>query len=165
MILPLFLGQTMPGVRSPAPDVLFQRPDGTPFRLSSLRGKMVVLEFTAYRCAPCLEFAPKLEAFARTLPKVVFLSVATGPEEDLPKLAALRPQNARTILLQDPYQKDRAKMGVWKYGNVGTPTMFLITPKGNIGSKPMQGGAEDLPYLRSRIAWITNRESLGKATS
>ncbi|RYG31703.1 hypothetical protein EON81_22295, partial [bacterium] len=95
---------------------------------SALRGKMVVIEFTAYRCSPCREFEPKLEGFARTLPKVVFLAVSTGPDDELSRLAALRPKDARTILLQDPYDKERSKMGVWKFGNVGTPTIFLITP-------------------------------------
>lgn len=157
MILALLLTQTMPQVLSPAPEVTFQRRDGTPFRLSSLRGKMVVLEFTAYRCSPCRALLPKLEAFARTLPNVVFLSVSTGPNEELPLLAALHPKGARSILLQDPYNEDRSKMEVWKFGNVGSPTLFLITPKGNVGSRPMQGGEGDLPRLRSRIAWVTAR--------
>lgn len=157
MILHFPLVQTDPKVGRPAPDVVFRQSDGKPFRLSSLRGKMVVLEFTAYACAPCVKFAPKLEAFAETLPDVVFLTISTGPESELPRLASLRGKDARTLLLKDVYYEERSKMEVWKFGNVGSPTMFLITPKGNVGSRAMQGGEEDLPYLRSRIAWVIKR--------
>lgn len=155
IFLPLV--QEMPVVGRPAPDVAFRRTDGSMLRLSSLRGKMVVLEFTAYACAPCLTFAPKLEAFAKAHPNVVFLTISTGPESELPRLAALRGKDARTLLVKDPYDEARAKMQVWKFGNVGTPTMFLITPKGNVGSRALQDGERDLPYLRSRMEWVGKR--------
>lgn len=147
----------VPAVGSSAPDVTFRRRDGTSLRLATLRGRMVVVEFTAYSCPPCRVLAPKLEEFARSEPDVVFLCVAVRSESELAELAALRAKDARTILLQDRYDKDRSKMGVWRFGNVGTPTMFLITPKGKIGSRALQLGSDDLPRLKSRIDWVRKR--------
>lgn len=122
---------------------------------------MVVIEFTAYACPPCRVLAPKLEAFAKTFPNVVFLTVSTGPEGELAALTAMRGKNAPTTLLKDPYHEDRSKMAVWRFGNVGTPTMFLITSDGKIASQPMQGGDSDLAHLRSRINWVIQR-GIGK---
>lgn len=118
---------------------------------------MVVVEFTAYACEPCLRLAPELEKLAASLSNVVFLTVSTGPESELSRLAALRGREAKTILLKDPFNEDRSKMQVWKFGNVGTPTMFVIAHDGRIGSQPMQNGVQDFSRLRSRIAWIRTR--------
>lgn len=146
-----------PVVGDRAPDVEFRRQDGSALRLASLRGKIVVLEFTALDCPPCRELAPKLEALAAEQPDIVFLTISTDRPEATPRLLALRGKDAKTVFLQDAYDADRSKMAVWKFGNVAVPTMFVIGRDGTMASRLMQGGIDDLPRLKFRIEWARKR--------
>src|SRR5437899_3566138 len=60
---PTTTAQTFP---SP-PDVEFQSLDGTPFRLASLRGRVVLLNFWATWCVPCRSEIPEFNAMQKDL--------------------------------------------------------------------------------------------------
>jgi len=136
-----------------APNISLHRHDGSTLKLSQLKCKVVVLEFTSLNCPSCRELDPKLEAFAAKYPDVVFLTISTDSPADSAKLLAIRPKNAKTVFVEDYYNKDRSKMGVWQYGNVGTPSLYVIGPSGQIASHLMQQGVDSLPHLAERIAW------------
>jgi peroxiredoxin len=54
-------------VFAPAPDVQFEALDGKPIRLSSLRGRVVLLNFWATWCQPCRAEIPEFNALHRDL--------------------------------------------------------------------------------------------------
>jgi thiol-disulfide isomerase/thioredoxin len=61
-----------------------RRLDGSPFSLTSLKGKIAVLSFWATWCAPCRELEPMFNTVARTYAgnsDVVFLAVSADDDE------------------------------------------------------------------------------------
>jgi len=70
----------------PAPEVVFQRlPDGAPIRLSSFRGRVVLLNLWATWCPPCVYELPALrELDARLGPRgLVVVAVSDEPFGDV----------------------------------------------------------------------------------
>lgn len=141
-------------VGDPVPDISFRRVDGSELAMRSLRGHIVVLEFTSLHCPPCRAIAPQLEDLADKNPDVVFLTVSQDPPDVLPKLAALRRRNARTILLQDVSASDRSKRAKVRFGDVAVPNMYVIDRQGRMASRCIMGdGTANLSRLEYRIAW------------
>jgi thiol-disulfide isomerase/thioredoxin len=56
-----------PGVGHPAPEIVVERLNGQELALSSLRGKVVLLDVWASWCVPCQKELPMLDAIARRL--------------------------------------------------------------------------------------------------
>ncbi|MEM6674218.1 MAG: TlpA disulfide reductase family protein [Planctomycetota bacterium] len=111
--------------------------DGTDFRLSDHRGKVVVLEFWAVNCGPCREKMPASAERVRRLADAPFLHVGVqscdGAPEVVRELTEERGVNW-------PIVTDRSVDGS-SFGPIGTkwnlsgwPTVFLIDHEGVIRS-------------------------------
>ena len=132
--------------------------EGEKFELSSLRGEILVLDFWAVWCAPCLAAIPALNeihaARATTGAHVVGVAMYSGGRDSVRKL--LKKHDSR-------YTK---VMGSEEIGEqfdvIGYPTYFLIGPQGRIRGKYIGKIEEELPRLQKDIAKLRARLTLQK---
>ncbi len=114
-----------PGAR--APD--FTRPafDGKPVTLSAYRGKVVLLDFWASWCPPCIEEAPHLIQLQKENAgklQIIGVSMDDGP--------APAKAMAKQFPFNYPLLMGDAKFGALYGGVLGLPEIFLIGRDGKV---------------------------------
>lgn len=118
-----------------APDFSALTTSGRAIKLSDYRGKVVVLDFWASWCPPCVASMPHNQAITKKLQKEgvpVVLLALDNSEERAPFLAWTRKHpelNAITFAHAAPTTADIAGK---KYGVSGIPTQYVIDPQGVI---------------------------------
>lgn len=125
-------GAQMPGGRQPAADFQLTDLEGSPLQLSALRGKVVLLDFWATWCPPCVAEIPHFRdlsaAYKSKGLEVIGISLDEGGE------TAVRP------FLKKHGVQYRIALGnpqiIRAYGGIrGIPTTFLIDKKGRVAQK------------------------------
>jgi cytochrome c biogenesis protein CcmG, thiol:disulfide interchange protein DsbE len=100
-------------VGKPAPD--FSITDGTrTIALDNYRGKVVVLNFWATWCPPCIEEIPSLDQLQRAMPQIVVLGVSTDEDPGAYRqFIAQHPVNFATI--RDGSQHSNSLFGTSRF--------------------------------------------------
>ena len=139
----------------PAPPETFAALDGAPVRLADFRGRVVLLNFWATWCAPCVREMPSLDRLQAALEDrglaVLAVSIDRGGA------TVIRPFAKRLGLERlGLYHDDKGAL-FKALGVTGLPTTFLIDRRGQIvGAYP--GPAEwDVPEARALIEHYLNR--------
>jgi thiol-disulfide isomerase/thioredoxin len=97
--------------------------------LSHYRGRVVVLNFWASWCAPCLEELPTLEALQQQLPGVQILAVST--DDDPAAYQRFLVDHGVTLLtIRDAAQHSNSLYGTFRY-----PETYVIDKSGIIRRK------------------------------
>ncbi|MDR1238761.1 MAG: TlpA family protein disulfide reductase [Treponema sp.] len=115
-------------VKTPAPDFTAARLDGSPARLSSLRGKVVFLNFWATWCPPCREEMPSMETLYQRFRGRDLEFLAMDIQEDKDEVAAFMKEQG----LNFPAALDSTGRISNEYGIRGIPTTYIIDRDGNI---------------------------------
>jgi peroxiredoxin len=114
-----------------APDFTLPQLDGQPLRLSSYRGKVVLLDFWATWCDPCREETPHFVELQKKYSdrgfQIVGVSMDDGPEP----VRAFYQQ----FHIKYPVVMGNAKIGELYGGILGLPIAFLIDRDGRIYTK------------------------------
>ncbi len=97
--------------------------------LSKLRGRVVVLNFWASWCAPCLEELPSLEEMQTDLPQVKVVGVSTD-DDAAAYQRFLREHSVSILTVRDGEQRSNAMYGTFRY-----PETYVIDKKGIIRRK------------------------------
>ena len=125
-----YRGSHPPRIGSAAPDFTVQDSDRK-VTLSDLRGKVVLLNFWASWCPPCIEETPSLIQLQRRMKDkgVVVLAVSVDEDDELYH-KFLKDYNMDLLTVRDPQQKANQL-----YGTVKFPETYVIDRNGNIRRK------------------------------
>jgi peroxiredoxin len=120
-----YSGTRPPRIGSNAPDFTVQDADRT-VALNQYRGQIVVLNFWATWCPPCVEEMPSLVEMQRRMKAkgVTVMAVSIDVDENAYKLF-LKQHGVDLLTVRDPKQKVPVL-----YGTTGWPETFIIDRKG-----------------------------------
>lgn len=124
----MYEDEVSPLLGSPAPEIELAATDGQTFKLSEHRGEIVVLDFWATWCGPCVMAMPKLQELHEGLHEqgVVVVGVNQGDShEDVTALLAKKGVTFTQVLDTEAEASDR-------YGVVSLPTTVVIDQQGVI---------------------------------
>ena len=113
--------------------------DGKPAHLSDLQGKVVILNFWASWCQPCIEEAPSLNQLQHHIAPLggTVLGVNPGEQEDQASYDAF----LRTFQISFPTYLDPSDRIARSYGTTMYPETYIIDRKGRFQRKVI--GAQD----------------------
>lgn len=101
----------------------------TTVRLSSYNGKIVVLNFWATWCPPCLDELPTLIELQKRLPEIVVLAVSTDEDQGAYR-QFLSDHPMDLITVRDAKQQSNALYGTFRY-----PETYVIDQHGILRRK------------------------------
>ena len=98
-------------------------------RLSQFRGKIVLVNFWATWCAPCIDELPSLQALQRERPDIQVLAVSIDDDPDA-YTAFLKQYDINLLSVRDGSQGANLK-----YGSVKVPETYVVDRNGLIRRK------------------------------
>lgn len=137
----------------PAPDFSVTTLDGKQLTLASFRGKVLVLNFWATWCPPCIDEVPGLKALQAEFPnrkvEILAISVDTNP-------AAVQ-RFVQTFQLNYAVARDGSWGIAHRYGTKKLPETYIIDPEGNLARKVVSEADWKSPQLRRILSDLTQR--------
>jgi len=131
---------------------------GTPLRISTLRGSVVVVNFWASWCVPCQRENPTLVALSKTYPDVAFVGVGF---QDAPDAARAFLDRYARGGPNYRYVTDPDSRAALDFGVFGIPETFVLDRQGAVRSKLI--GEIDYPTLAGAMdAVLAGREPTGR---
>jgi len=120
-----------------APDISMILADGTTSKLSDHKGQVVLLDFWATWCGPCVAAMPKVQALHEKLkdnPKVAVIGLNVMDEKDSFNGWVKKNQDKYTFTFAFDSGKadDGSSAATRSYGVSAIPTTFVIGPDGKI---------------------------------
>jgi peroxiredoxin len=154
-------GKESPLVGKPAPDFRLDLLDGKTFELAKTKGQVVVLDFWATWCGPCLQAMPQVDKVTREFAEADVRLVAVNLQEAAPQIKSMLERHK----LHMAVALDRDGVVADKYGAVAIPQTVVIDREGKVvrlfvGSSPHLGD-----QLREAIKGALNPSAAKAAAS
>ena len=128
--------------------------DGERVKLSSLKGKVVVLDFWATWCGPCVQALPGVIETVNAYPKDEVAFLALNQEEGAETVRQF--MSARN--LEFPVALDSGAIGK-QFSLESLPLTILIDPQGKVAFVKIGAGANDKAKLKAAIDQLLAGES------
>jgi len=120
-----------------APDFEATLIDGTPFKLSDVKGNYVLLDFWGSWCPPCRKENPKLvELHKKYSDKLTIVTIALEKDGRYWKKASQKDGFVWKHQIVDQNRLVLMSSIARKYGVSEIPAKFLISPEGKLIGKP-----------------------------
>lgn len=135
--------QAVPAENQPAPEIVVNGMNGSPLKLSDLKGKVVLLNFWATWCPPCREEIPSMIKLNKIMAGKQFQMVAVSIDEGgRPSIESFFQTTGFSDL---PAYTDPDSRAAKAYGITGVPETFIINKNGIIVKKVIGPLAWDSP--------------------
>jgi peroxiredoxin len=152
-------GVDSPLVGKPAPDFTLDFLSGEKFHLADCKGQVVVLDFWATWCGPCLQVMPQVEAvvaeFEATNVRLVAVNLEEAPQQIKATLERHK-LNVAVVLDQDGVVAHR-------YQANAIPQTVIIDREGNVARLFIGGGPDYADELRAALQEVTGAKPAGEA--
>jgi cytochrome c biogenesis protein CcmG, thiol:disulfide interchange protein DsbE len=126
--------------------------DGKSARLSDLRGQVVLLNFWATWCPPCVDEAPSLNALQRRIAPLGGTVLGISLDED----QAAYDNFLKAYQLNFPNYRDPSKKIALDYGTMMYPETYIIDRKGRLDRKIIGPQDWTSPELTTYLDSILN---------
>ncbi|HXA79148.1 MAG TPA: TlpA disulfide reductase family protein [Candidatus Acidoferrales bacterium] len=125
--------QGEPSLRGSTPKDFPLTLNGRPAHLSDLRGKVVLLNFWASWCQPCIDEAPSLNTLQQRIAPLggTVLGVNIGIEDE----ESAYEKFLKTYHIDFPTYRDDTKLLAASYGTTAYPETYVIDRKGRLDRK------------------------------
>ena len=144
---------------SAAPDLRLTSLNGTIIDLKALRGRVVVVDFWATWCRPCIKALPSLQKLAEETAEmpVVILGVDCFEQGTADEIRNKVESRVAELSLTFPILLDVNSDVASRWGVQGIPATFVIDPAGKIVARHQGAGADYLDQLREEVEQALSR--------
>jgi thiol-disulfide isomerase/thioredoxin len=130
-------------VGKPVPEIVGEDLNGTEFRLSDSKGKVLLLSFWRSGCSACIQLVPHEREIVKRFQGKPFELIGVNSDEDKKELKPMREKHKITWRSFWCGPKGMYDELPTKWNVCGWPTMYVIDHQGIIRSKTAQGEALD----------------------
>ena len=142
--------------RPQAPDFTLEGLDGGTYRLSELRGRVVLINFWATWCPPCREEMPSMQALYGALAGEDFEVLAVNVGEREPNVFSYARGEIDTELTF-PILLDPEAAVIEEFPVRGLPTSFLVDRQGRLAYKAVGGRDMTSPAFKGTVRELLAR--------
>jgi peroxiredoxin len=145
-----------------APDFVMKDVAGKEVRLSDFKGKVVILDFWATWCGPCLSSFPHTQKIAAAYKDQGVVVLASGTSDTIAQFQEWIPKNQPKypdmVFTYDPNERGSAtyenRASAKLYGVTGIPTQFVIGRDGKIAAAIVGNGGESDARTEAALASV-----------